>query len=221
MPGIADSRNDDGSQRHERLPTSDDNSQDDPPSRAIRLTIPPRWYQLPLAGLCVGGLIGFVRGSRGASLRFLAENAHRAPRTVQGWYFYNKTKNYRVVLGGLKRGGKDAAALALTAAGWVGIEEGMRRWVGDEGGGQPYGALTEVAAGLGTAGVFCAVYRLPLKTARRAVFLGGTIGGLMSGLALGKGRLSEMRANLAAEAAAGEQEQAGSGAVAVEDDRAR
>jgi len=63
---------------------------------------------LPVVCASVGMALGFYRGGRMASLRFLAENAHRAPKTVKGWYLYNKTKNYRMIFGGLKEGAKDA-----------------------------------------------------------------------------------------------------------------
>ncbi|KIP07028.1 hypothetical protein PHLGIDRAFT_55545, partial [Phlebiopsis gigantea 11061_1 CR5-6] len=88
----------------------------------IRVTIPERLYLLPGAAIILGTTIGLFRGSRRASLRFLAENVHRPPTTVQGWYFYNKTKNYRVIMGGLKEAGLEAARLGTTAAGWVCFE---------------------------------------------------------------------------------------------------
>ena len=62
---------------------------------------------LPVVCASVGMALGFYRGGRMASLRFLAENAHRAPKTIKGWYLYNKTKNYRIMYGGLKGGAKD------------------------------------------------------------------------------------------------------------------
>lgn len=62
----------------------------------------------PILACSVGFLNGASRSGRTASRVFLAENAHRTPSTYQGWYFYNKTKNYHVILksvqGGLKRG---------------------------------------------------------------------------------------------------------------------
>ena len=116
----------------------------------IRVYIPTRLLLVPGAAVVVGLTIGFVRGSRSASLRFLAENVHRPPTTVQGWYFYNKTKNYRVFLGGLKGGGKNAAGLGAAALGWVGIEEALKL------AGAPWEEFSEVGAGLGTAAVFAA-----------------------------------------------------------------
>ncbi|KAG6911632.1 hypothetical protein DXG01_007882 [Tephrocybe rancida] len=116
---------------------------------AIHINIPPRFYLVPGAAFLVGTTIGLMRGSRQASLRFLAENAHRPPTTMQGWYFYKKTKNYKVIFGGLKGAAAEASKLSAVALGWVGIEEGLER-VG-------WGQFSEVGAGVGTAGMFSAV----------------------------------------------------------------
>jgi hypothetical protein len=99
--------------------------------------------------MCIGTAIGLVRGSRAAGLRFLAENAHRPPSTVQGWYFYNKTKNYKMMLGGLSKAGTDATKLGFTALAWVTFEEGFNQ-VGWDG-------IGEIGAGIGTAGVFAGI----------------------------------------------------------------
>ena len=122
-----------------------------PKQDAIRLRIPPRLYIVPTTAFFVGLTIGFVRGARRTGLRFLAENAHRPPRTMKGWYFYNKTKNYRMLYGGGKGAIKEASRLVGISMGWVGIEEGLR-WMG-----HPWNEVAEVGAGLGTAGIFCAV----------------------------------------------------------------
>jgi hypothetical protein len=108
--------------------------------------------------MCIGTAIGLVRGSRAAALRFLAENAHRPPTTVRGWYFYNKTKNYKMMLGGLSKAGTDAAKLGFTALAWVTFEEGLNH-VG-------WGDIGEIGAGIGTAGVFAGVckWRHSLRT---------------------------------------------------------
>ena len=131
-------------------PTDDQHDYDDdrPQPRQIRLTIPQRFYLLPGAAVVLGAALGFVRGSRRASLRFLAENVHRPPTTVQGWYFYNKTKNYRMMLAGLREAGADALRLGAAAAGWVCLEEGVARLGGAA---EPF---KEVVAGVGTAGIF-------------------------------------------------------------------
>jgi hypothetical protein len=99
--------------------------------------------------MCMGTVIGLVRGSRAAGLRFLAENAHRPPTTVRGWYFYKKTKNYKMMLGGLSKAGTDAAKLGFTALAWVTFEEGLNHL--------GWGEIGEVGAGIGTAGVFAGV----------------------------------------------------------------
>ncbi|KAI9066754.1 hypothetical protein FKP32DRAFT_1609833 [Trametes sanguinea] len=153
---------------------------------AVRITIPERYYLLPGAAIIVGTTIGLFRGSRTASLRFLAENAHRPPRTVRGWYLYNKTKNYRVLLGGLKGAGADATKLGLTAAGWVILEEGCTRMGLDD--------VREVAAGLGTGALFGAVYGLPWAAIRRTTGLGLLIGGTLRALRWSKEYLRKQAA---------------------------
>jgi hypothetical protein len=47
--------------------------------------IPRRLLILPPTALVLGALIGVSRGGSRARLRFLAENAHRQPTTIQGW----------------------------------------------------------------------------------------------------------------------------------------
>ena len=122
-----------------------------PPPPQLHLSlpaVPTRLYTLPLAGLVLGSLLGLTRGARLASLRFLAENAHRPPTTVRGWYFYNKTKNYRVLMGGLGEAGREGAKVGVVAAVWAAVEVAAERvggWVGE---------AREVGAGVGSAGVF-------------------------------------------------------------------
>jgi hypothetical protein len=130
--------------------TATEEVEDGPPKpEPIRIFINPRFYQLPGAAMIVGTAIGLVRGSRRAGLQFQAENAHRPPKTLEGWYFYKKTKNYRMILGGLQEGGKHACRLGLAAVGWVGAEEGLRRMGWDD--------VSEMGAGLLTAGMFSVV----------------------------------------------------------------
>ncbi|KAG7097268.1 hypothetical protein E1B28_004634 [Marasmius oreades] len=151
-----------------------------PKKDAIRLKIPPRLYIVPGTAFFVGLSIGFVRGARQTGLRFLAENAHRPPRTIKGWYFYNKTKNYRMLYGGGKGAVREGSKLVGISLGWVGIEEGLR-WAG-----YPWSETAEVGAGVGTAGLFCVVYRLAWKTTRQTMVLGLLIGSCMKALNAGK-----------------------------------
>ncbi|KIY36369.1 hypothetical protein I305_01230 [Cryptococcus gattii E566] len=92
---------------------------------AISLTVPTNLIMLPAAAAIVGLSIGFIRGGSRARLRFLVENAHRKPKTVQGWYFYTKTRNYRVFFGALKAGGKYALGLGGATAGFVLVDESV------------------------------------------------------------------------------------------------
>jgi hypothetical protein len=56
-----------------------------PARRTIALTVPTSLLVLPASAAIVGMIIGMSRGGSRARLRFLAENAHRPPTTVQGW----------------------------------------------------------------------------------------------------------------------------------------
>ncbi|KLO11259.1 hypothetical protein SCHPADRAFT_792456, partial [Schizopora paradoxa] len=89
---------------------------------AIRLHIPQRYLVLPATAGLLGLSLGMMRGGRHASLQYLAENAHRQPRTVEGWYFYKKTKNYRVMWGALKEGGRESIRLGAIGLVWAGLE---------------------------------------------------------------------------------------------------
>lgn len=115
----------------------------------IRLYIERDLYLIPTALTTTGFAFGILRGARQESLRFLAENAHRAPKTVKGWYLYQKTKNYRVMFAGLKQGGREGLKLGTGGLVWVGFEQASRR-VG-------LGDWMEMTAGLGTAGVVSAI----------------------------------------------------------------
>ncbi|KAI7863213.1 hypothetical protein BDF14DRAFT_1845736 [Spinellus fusiger] len=89
------------------------------------LTTQPRLVLLSSVGGFWGFAMGSFLGGRQAGLQYLAENAHRLPTTVQGWYFYHKTKNYRVALGGVKRGLRFAARTGGLCLMYGAIEAGL------------------------------------------------------------------------------------------------
>ncbi|KAK3829173.1 MAG: hypothetical protein J3Q66DRAFT_257555, partial [Benniella sp.] len=51
-----------------------------------------------------GFVLGGIIGSRQSGMQYLAENAHRLPKNMEGWYFYHKRKNYRMMFGALRKG---------------------------------------------------------------------------------------------------------------------
>ncbi|KAF5321833.1 hypothetical protein D9619_000973 [Psilocybe cf. subviscida] len=137
---------------------------------AIHLNIPQRMMVLPTCAFIVGAALGITRGGRNAGLRFLAENAHNPPTTVQGWYFYNKTKNYKVILGGLKAGGAMGGLLGGLGLVYTGLEEGLGR------AGSWWAEGKHMGAGVGTALAFSGLWRLPMKMVGRNIMLGGVVG---------------------------------------------
>ena len=131
---------------------SNENQQDSKPLFApLSVQIRHQYVVLPPLCALLGLALGLSRGGRAAGHRFLAENAHRPPTTLRGWYLYKKTKNYRMLWGGLQEGGREALKLGAVGFAWAAGEDGMER-IG-------YGAeeLKEVGAGLGTGALFALV----------------------------------------------------------------
>lgn len=117
------------------------------------LIIPP--YQVPdralwgiTASLVVGFGMGSIRAFRKTGLRFLAENAHRAPTTVGGWYFYNKTKSYKQFSAGLLGGLKQSVKLGGMTLVWFALDDSMQ-----ETGARP---VSNIVASLVLGGAFAA-----------------------------------------------------------------
>ena len=124
-----------------RRPTS-------PHTHRLSLPFGPRLAALSLTSLGVGGTLGLLLGGNRAALVFRAENAHRAPTSARGWYFYHKTKNYRVLQGAVREGARTGARTAAWVAMFVVFEDAIDRVRGR------VDALGTVVAGLGSAGVF-------------------------------------------------------------------
>ena len=117
-----------------------------------RLSIP---YTIRISGVTTGAFLsgmslGLAYGTKTTSLRFRAENAHRLPSTSTGWYLYHKTKNYHVMLGGLKEGLKMGTKIAFWAGGFFMVEEAVDRLRGKQ------DFVSTLVAGLGIAGGFSA-----------------------------------------------------------------
>lgn len=106
---------------------SDDGDSEASP-RIIRLNVSdPTMLLIPPFAAAFGFVSGLLTASQKASMQFLAENAHRQPTTLQGWYFYNKTKNYRVAFAALKGGFKTGGRLGLWTGAFVAVKEGFHR----------------------------------------------------------------------------------------------
>ncbi|EJU06198.1 hypothetical protein DACRYDRAFT_92302 [Dacryopinax primogenitus] len=138
-------------------------------ARAIHLPdIPKEDIVIPGLLFALGAMTGCIRGGRMAGLRFAAENTHRAPTTMEGWYFYQKTKNYRVILGSIKGGawrGLQLGGLGCLYVGWrdVGQYAGMKEWA-------------DILAGVGSGVVVSAVYRMPRRQVYQMMVLGAGFG---------------------------------------------
>ncbi|GAA6007109.1 hypothetical protein JCM11491_001513 [Sporobolomyces phaffii] len=135
---------------------------------------------VPSAAFAFGFTSGLVSASKLAAKQFLAENAHRLPTTVQGWYFYQKTKNYRVLFaalkGGLVTGGRLAAWTSLFVLSQETVERTVRTALVHSGTGDDETKGVKALAGATAGGALAAVagsfYRLSKYTRGRRLALG-------------------------------------------------
>ncbi|KAG0169533.1 hypothetical protein DFQ28_003610 [Apophysomyces sp. BC1034] len=115
------------------------------------LSTKPRLILMTSVGSFWGFAIGSYLGGRQSGLQYLAENAHRLPTTVQGWYFYHKTKNYRMMLGGVKRGARFATRTGALCLLYGALEAGL-----DDVRGEP-DIFNSMTAGVTTGALFSAL----------------------------------------------------------------
>lgn len=152
-----------------------------------------------------GFLSGVMSGARHTALVYLAENAHRRPETVQGWYFYNKTKYYRMMMGGVKQGSRTGLKLTGWVGGWCLLDvlsEDARKYLAEkqQESEMPHGSSVisklghwsdGALAGAVTGLIGSIAYRLSSPTVPRMLLLGAVAGGASG--ALRDIRLSLMR----------------------------
>lgn len=117
-----------------KVDVSQDTS-DHPLSTAVsldRLSLPyiRRVWIGGIGGLSLGTFLGISYGSQMAGFRFRAENSHRLPKSPKGWYLYHKSKNYHMMLQGLKGGLKMGPKMALLSGGFFVVEEALDRYGG-------------------------------------------------------------------------------------------
>ncbi|KAI9303521.1 hypothetical protein BJ944DRAFT_165295 [Cunninghamella echinulata] len=147
----------------------------DPLSRA-GLPPKPRLIVLSGVGSFWGFGIGAFLGGKQSGLQYLAENAHRLPTTVQGWYFYHKTKNYRVMLGGVQRGMKYAVKTGGLCLLYGGIEAGLDEIRGEA------DIVNSVTAGVTTGALFSVITKLSRGSFRYSLAFGAVFGLVTGGL---------------------------------------
>ncbi|KAJ3138845.1 hypothetical protein HDU90_000750 [Geranomyces variabilis] len=136
---------------------------------------------LGLAGALGGFVSSFYLAGRTRSFQFLAENAHRLPKTVAGWYFYHRYKNYEIAHAGFVGGMKGAARFGAICAGFGVAEALVEKAIGRE------SWVATVGAGLLTAGTFSLASGLTRQYAKYALLFGAgaslLIGALEDGYA--------------------------------------
>ncbi|KAJ1721215.1 hypothetical protein LPJ53_004236 [Coemansia erecta] len=136
----------------------------------LRLATDDRIVLMTLVSTGVGALAGGYLGGQLSGRQYLAERAHRLPTTVSGWFFYQKWKNYRVLLGAMKGAVRYGSKIGGCVLAYSSIEAGVDRLVGE------VQMFSSVAAGLSTAVGMSLIARLPRSSARRARLAGIAVG---------------------------------------------
>lgn len=107
-------------------------------------------------GGLVGGFAGVYEGVKLSSLRYLTENGHRLPRTVGGWYFYHKKKNYVMIINGCREGLKQGTKYSLAVAGFFGLEHLLDHYVRND----TIDFASTTVSGMAVAALFASYNRL-------------------------------------------------------------
>lgn len=120
------------------------------PDERLSIPFPLRVTIALFGGFATGASLGLSHGGKMAGMRFRAEHAHIFPTTTAGWYLYHKSKNYHVMLGGLREGLRMGFKVSFWAGSFMWIEEAVDRIRGTK------DFVSSVVAGLSTAGAFSA-----------------------------------------------------------------
>ncbi|KAI8875172.1 hypothetical protein K501DRAFT_138264, partial [Backusella circina FSU 941] len=135
-----------------------------------------RVFLISSMGAFWGFSMGAFLGAKHSGLQYLAENAHRLPTTVQGWYFYHKTKNYRMMLGGVQRGLRFATKTGGVCLMYGAIEAGLDEVRGEA------DVFNSVVAGMTTGTLFSVLTKLTRGSVRYSLFFGAMFGLATGGL---------------------------------------
>ncbi|KXN74637.1 hypothetical protein CONCODRAFT_34262 [Conidiobolus coronatus NRRL 28638] len=90
-------------------------------SRAGLLTS-ERLFAMPVFSTLLGFAIDGYSGGKMASYRYRAEHQHKKPKSIQQWYFYHKTKNYKVILESIYKGSRMTAKLTALSCSFLVLE---------------------------------------------------------------------------------------------------
>ncbi|KAJ2413042.1 hypothetical protein GGF41_006013 [Coemansia sp. RSA 2531] len=157
---------------------SKDNSSNSAPSPLRRMRMDPidRLAVTAVVGGGVGAACGGLIGGQLSGRQYLAERAHRLPTTVQGWFFYQKWKNYRVILGAMRGAAKYATRVGACVMAFATVEMAVDQAIGE------VQAASSAVAGLATAIGVSLVARLPRSSTKRACIAGLGVGLVVGGL---------------------------------------
>ncbi|PVU97991.1 hypothetical protein BB559_001823 [Furculomyces boomerangus] len=113
---------------------------------------------------------------RNAGWQYLAEKSHNLPTTVEGWYYYHKWKNYRVIMGAVKKATYYGVRIGAVTAMYQIIEATLDRYAFG------YTCVASSVVSGSISSLTCAIIaRLPKSSFKRLIKM-GTFGGLCIGV---------------------------------------
>lgn len=123
----------------------------DAPTERLSMPFDVRVTGATVLGMLTGFTLGLTNAGSMAGLRFRAEHAHIFPTENAGWYLYHRSKNYHVILGGLKGGVKLGSKIGFWAGSFFLVEEAVDRYW------QSKNFISSTVAGGTVAGAFSAL----------------------------------------------------------------
>ncbi|KAJ1803538.1 hypothetical protein LPJ77_005209, partial [Coemansia sp. RSA 2523] len=96
----------------------------------LGLSFPERLTYCALGCVAFGSLLGGYPAGKLASLKYLAERAHRLPKTAKDWYYYHKWKNYRVIVASVYGTARYGSKLGCFMLSYITLEEMLDRLIG-------------------------------------------------------------------------------------------
>jgi hypothetical protein len=98
------------------------NGLNDPKFSRAGLLTSERLFAMPFFSAILGFAVDGYSAGKMANYRYRAEHQHKKPKSIQQWYFYHKTKNYKVILESIYKGSRMTVKLSALSCSFLLLE---------------------------------------------------------------------------------------------------